>query len=115
VLLGRRGPVQAAFTNPELREPADLVQADVVVEPAQMEVDPASQAHLESDAADATEKRNIETLKTLRGGTRTVIVEYADWTAIDQHERTSGEAHSRPRIKLVRHEDLLRRAATIRV
>jgi ferredoxin/flavodoxin---NADP+ reductase len=63
ILLGRRGPAQAAFTNPELRELADLVDADVIVDPAQMELDAGSQAYLESDAADATEKRNVEVLR----------------------------------------------------
>ena len=44
VVLGRRGPVQAAFTNPELRELADLELADVIVDPADMRLDPASAA-----------------------------------------------------------------------
>ena len=43
----------------------------------------------------------------------TVIVEYDGWSAIDAHERASGEPHGRPRIKLVRHSDLLDRAATV--
>jgi ferredoxin/flavodoxin---NADP+ reductase len=61
VVLGRRGPVQAAFTNPELLELADLDLADVIVDPAALELDPASQAALED--ADATTKRNVETLR----------------------------------------------------
>ena len=32
VILGRRGPAQAAFTNPELRELGELARADVVVD-----------------------------------------------------------------------------------
>ncbi|MEX2194310.1 MAG: FAD-dependent oxidoreductase [Thermoleophilaceae bacterium] len=32
LVLGRRGPAQAAFTNPELRELADLDQTDVIVD-----------------------------------------------------------------------------------
>ena len=62
ILLGRRGPAQAAFTNPELRELADLVEADVIVDPEQIELDDASRAYVESDAADITEKRNVEIL-----------------------------------------------------
>src|SRR3954467_14214460 len=38
VLLGRRGPAQAAFTNPELRELGELSRADVVVEPFDAEL-----------------------------------------------------------------------------
>jgi ferredoxin--NADP+ reductase len=62
ILLGRRGPAQAAFTNPELRELADLTEADVIVEQAGTELDAASSAFLQSDAADATARRNVETL-----------------------------------------------------
>ena len=60
VVLGRRGPVQAAFTNPELRELADLELADVVVDPADVELDPASAAALAD--ADMTTTKNVETL-----------------------------------------------------
>jgi ferredoxin/flavodoxin---NADP+ reductase len=60
VVLGRRGPAQAAFTNPELRELADLELADVIVDPADLELDPGSTAALAD--ADATTKRNVETL-----------------------------------------------------
>ena len=60
VVLGRRGPAQAAFTNPELRELADLELADVIVDPADMELDAHSAATLET--ADATIQRNVETL-----------------------------------------------------
>ena len=40
VILGRRGPAQAAFTNPELRELGELRRADVMVDPADLELDP---------------------------------------------------------------------------
>jgi len=60
ILLGRRGPAQAAFTNPELLELSDLDLADVIVHPQDLELDPASAATLAD--ADATTKRNIATL-----------------------------------------------------
>jgi len=63
VLLGRRGPAQAAFTNPELLELGELRRADVIVDPADMELDPLSEAWLASDAADATARRNVEILR----------------------------------------------------
>ncbi len=63
VVLGRRGPVQAAFTNPEIRELGEMEDADVVVDPADVELDPASQAYLESDEVDKTTRVNVETLK----------------------------------------------------
>ena len=37
-------------------------------------------------------------------------VEYDGWRSIDAHERSSGEPHGRPRVKLVRRDDLLARA-----
>src|SRR3954469_11013331 len=47
IMLGRRGPAQAAFTTPELRELGELTRADIVVDPEQMELDPESAAWLE--------------------------------------------------------------------
>jgi ferredoxin--NADP+ reductase len=63
VIAGRRGPAQAAFTNPELLELGELEQADVLVDPADVELDPASQAWLDSDAADGTSRRNVDILR----------------------------------------------------
>src|SRR4051794_40343631 len=63
IVLGRRGPAQAAFTTPELRELGELTRADIVVDPEAMELDPASEAWLASDAADGTARRNVELLR----------------------------------------------------
>src|SRR5262249_61582773 len=49
VLLARRGPAQAAFTTPELKELGELADADVIVDPAELELDAASEASLEHD------------------------------------------------------------------
>lgn len=62
VLLGRRGPAQAAFTNPELRELAELRRAGVEVDTADMELDDASARWLEQHG-DPTSKRNVELLR----------------------------------------------------
>ena len=61
VMLGRRGPAQAAFTPPELKELGELAGADVVVDPADLELDPASEAALADDRAIA--RRNVEILR----------------------------------------------------
>ena len=61
VVLGRRGPAQAAFTTPELIELTELAGADLIVDPADLELDPASAAALEDDTALA--RRNIEVLR----------------------------------------------------
>jgi ferredoxin--NADP+ reductase len=63
VILGRRGPAQAAFTNPELRELGELARADVVVDAAELELDPASAAWLESADASPTARRNVAMLR----------------------------------------------------
>ena len=55
VVLGRRGPAQAAFTTPELAELADLAGADVVVDPAELDEAP--------DDADTRVKRNLDVLR----------------------------------------------------
>lgn len=47
-VLGRRGPVQAKFTNKEIREFGKLEEANVVVYADEMEIDPDSQAYLDS-------------------------------------------------------------------
>lgn len=65
VVLGRRGPAQAAFTNPELRELADLELADVIVDPGDMALDEYSTAALAT--SDGTTKRNVETLEQYAG------------------------------------------------
>ncbi len=57
VLLGRRGPAEAAFTNPELRELGELERADVIVDPAQLEG-----VEVPEDG-DATKRRNVEILR----------------------------------------------------
>jgi ferredoxin/flavodoxin---NADP+ reductase len=62
VVLGRRGPVQAAFTNPELLELGELTRADVIVHPEDMELDEHSAAWLASEEADAADRRRIEIL-----------------------------------------------------
>jgi len=63
VVAGRRGPAQASFTNPELLELGELELAGVDVDPADLELDEASQAWLDSDAADGTARRNVEILR----------------------------------------------------
>ena len=62
VVLGRRGPAQAAFTNPELLELGEMTDADVFVDPGDAELDPISKAFIESEAAHATAKKNVDIL-----------------------------------------------------
>jgi ferredoxin--NADP+ reductase len=61
VVLGRRGPAQAAFTTPELRELGELTDADVIIDPAEAELDAGSAAWLET--AHTTSKKNVEVMQ----------------------------------------------------
>ena len=61
LVVGRRGPVQAAWTPVEVGELGELAGADIVVDPVELELDPASAAELE--AAPPTVKRNIDHLR----------------------------------------------------
>ncbi len=61
VVLGRRGPVQASWTSTELGEMGELAGADVVLDPAELELDPASEAELV--AGSNIVQRNVDTLR----------------------------------------------------
>ena len=67
VVLGRRGPAQAAFTNPELLELGEMTDADVYVDVRDAELDPLSRAFIESEAAQVTARKNVEILTGYAG------------------------------------------------
>jgi ferredoxin--NADP+ reductase len=67
VVLGRRGPAQAAFTNPEIKELGEMEDADVVVDPADVDLDAPSRAYIESEEADKTSRVNVEILEAFAG------------------------------------------------
>ncbi|MEK6254236.1 MAG: FAD-dependent oxidoreductase, partial [Gemmatimonadales bacterium] len=62
VMLGRRGPAQGKFTSVELKELGRLNGVDIVVDPADLELDPASAAEAERSRV---AKRNLEILREL--------------------------------------------------
>jgi ferredoxin--NADP+ reductase len=61
LVVGRRGPAQAAFTNPELLELDELTDADVLVDSDELER--ALAVHDEAAEQDATARRNVEILR----------------------------------------------------
>jgi ferredoxin--NADP+ reductase len=61
VVLGRRGPAQAAFTNPELRELADLHDADVIV-------DAPDGTWVGLEGIEPINERNVEILRDYQAG-----------------------------------------------
>jgi ferredoxin--NADP+ reductase len=72
VVLARRGPAQAAFTTPELKEMGELAEADVVVDPADLE---------DAVGTDTNSERNLEVLREYAarepaGKRRTVVFRF---------------------------------------
>jgi ferredoxin/flavodoxin---NADP+ reductase len=72
VLLARRGPAQAAFTTPELKEMGELADADVIVDPADLEG---------AVGTDTNSERNLEVLRGYAarppsGRRRTVVLRF---------------------------------------
>ncbi len=79
-LLGRRGPAQAAFTNPEIRELGELPGADVRAAPEEVEPDPLSRAELEKSGDRSTLKK-VEILRDYArrapsGKPRTLVIRF---------------------------------------
>ncbi|HEX6104221.1 MAG TPA: FAD-dependent oxidoreductase [Gemmatimonadales bacterium] len=69
-IVGRRGPAQAKFTAKELRELGELEDADVVVDPVDLELNPESLAEFE-DRKGAAAKKNVEILRDFATRART--------------------------------------------
>lgn len=62
-VLGRRGPVQAAFTNPEIKEFGELEDADIIVAPKEVDLDELSLNWL-MEYNDRTAEGNVQILTT---------------------------------------------------
>jgi ferredoxin--NADP+ reductase len=60
IVVGRRGPAQAAFTNPELRELGELADADPIVDAEELE----RALQIPEPLASATAKQNVEVLRS---------------------------------------------------
>ncbi len=63
-VIGRRGPVQAAFTSPEIKEVGELSDCDVRVSPDDLVLNPESQKELE-DPNFSLRRKNFEILTNL--------------------------------------------------
>ncbi|MEU1314745.1 FAD-dependent oxidoreductase [Streptomyces tibetensis] len=59
-MVGRRGPSQARFTTKELRELGTLPETDLVVDPAELALDPG---YTDPSALPAPQRRNVEVLR----------------------------------------------------
>jgi ferredoxin/flavodoxin---NADP+ reductase len=70
-VIGRRGPAQAAYTNPELLELQSLTIADVHADPDEVQLDPLSRKIMHEGRLDKTHRRNVEIVQdyAAQGGT----------------------------------------------
>jgi ferredoxin--NADP+ reductase len=66
VVVGRRGPAQAAFTSAELRELGNLDGVDIRVDEADVELDPVSREWLAEEGT-FTARKNVELLREFAG------------------------------------------------
>ena len=102
-LLGRRGPAQAAFTNPEIREVGELAVADAVTRPEEVELDELSRAAVEASQDRAT-LRKVEILKEYAqrprtGKPKTLIIRFL----VSPVELTGNDAGEVVAMRLVRN------------
>ncbi len=80
IIMGRRGPAQAAFTTKELREFGEIDGVDIIVAPDEIALDPLTEAHIEAHA-DRTRDANISVMRvfserTPAGGGRRVHLRF---------------------------------------
>ena len=66
-VLGRRGPVQAKFSTPEIRELGELDDTEASIPAADLELDEYSQAELDSGTENDEGHRNMHALRELAG------------------------------------------------
>ncbi|MCP2299605.1 ferredoxin--NADP+ reductase [Nocardia amikacinitolerans] len=103
VVLGRRGPLQAAYTSPEFLALAHLKGVDVIVDEAELELDPASQALLDDPEVEPSLQLKYTLAKEYAAGRRDpankrIVFRYlASPTAVTGAERVDG-------IEFVRNE-----------
>lgn len=66
-ILGRRGPAQAAFTTPEIKELGEMADTEAVVLPAEAVLDPLSQKAL-ADSSDRASLKKVEVIQSYANG-----------------------------------------------
>jgi ferredoxin--NADP+ reductase len=80
VVLGRRGPAQAAFTSAELRELGNIDGVDLVVDPAEAALDDVSRTWL-ADEGTFTARKNVQLLtefaaREQTGASRRIVLRF---------------------------------------
>jgi ferredoxin--NADP+ reductase len=64
-VLGRRGPVQAKFSTPEIRELGEMVDTEASIPARDLELDELSQAELDAGKENDESHRNMQVLREL--------------------------------------------------
>lgn len=93
VLLGRRGPAQAAYSNPEFLALGDLNGVDVVVDESELDLDPASAELAAADPAVAMRMRLAREYarREPRPGNKRIVFRYlVSPTEIEGTDRVAG-------------------------
>ncbi len=103
VVVGRRGPAQAAFTNPELLELGEMADADIVVNSEELER--ALAVHDELAQQDQTRRRNIEIMRDYATrepteGRRRIVLRFL----LSPTELVAGEDGALAAVKFVHNE-----------
>ncbi len=114
-MLGRRGPAQAAFTPPEIKELGELADAEVVVRPEEAELDELSKKVLEEHP----DKETLRKLEIIRqyvremptGTKRRVLYLRFLVSPVEAHANEAGEVDG---LKLVKNELYMTEAGTLR-
>lgn len=105
VVLGRRGPVQSAFTSKELMGLGDLEGVDIIVDPADLELDPHSAALAESPEAPLPLETKMDWLRRFAetaptpGNKRIVLKFYASPVEIVGDDKVTGITVARTRLE----------------
>ncbi len=103
-MLGRRGPAQAAFSNPEIRELGEMEGADIRVRPDEAALDPVSQEWVDSGADRAAPLKvrilNRYAEEQRSGKPRALIVRFL----VSPVELLAGPDGGVGRVRLVRNE-----------
>ncbi|UFS98555.1 FAD-dependent oxidoreductase [Nocardia huaxiensis] len=81
VLLGRRGPAQAAYTTPEFLALGHLPGVEVVIDESEVELDPASAALLDDPQADPSSRWKVSAAREYaarpaESGTKRIVFRY---------------------------------------